>query len=70
MMQRLAANNRGLLEALNRAYTEGGYQKAARVRADVAAQHANKQVVLHIVRDLLESRDDRRSDAACRSLMI
>jgi len=54
-MQRLAANNRGLLEALNRAYTEGGYQKAARVRADVAAQHANKQVVLHIVRDLLEA---------------
>jgi serine/threonine protein kinase/tetratricopeptide (TPR) repeat protein len=40
MMQRLSANNPRLLEALNRAYAEGGYQKASRVRADEAARQS------------------------------
>lgn len=38
MMQRLAAGDRTLAEALSRAYAEGGFRRAARVRADRAAQ--------------------------------
>ena len=38
MMQRLADGNRTLAEALDRAYAEGGFRRAARVRADWAAQ--------------------------------
>ena len=38
MMQRLAAGDRALAEALSLAYAEGGFRRAARVRADRAAQ--------------------------------